>query len=182
MPLFLSLFFSLTTLFIGPFLNLNLISILLFSASLSFSDFIRAKILTGFSWNLWAYSFSWSSEILQILNKIGLFTFNLILITMFTIPAVLFFGSTLSKKTFPILFVAIIFLIFYVFGSHTINQNKIFLDKFNDKFNVKVISPNFDLEYGLEIEDVENRLIKLIRYSEPNDKIKTLFYLARGCF
>ncbi len=181
-PLFLSLFFSLTTLFIGPFLNLNLISILLFSASLSFSDFIRAKILTGFPWNLWAYSFSWSSEILQILNKVGLFAFNLILITMFTIPAVLFFGSTLSKKTFPILFVAIIFLIFYVFGSHTINQNKIFLDKFNDKFNVKVISPNFDLEYGLEIEDVENRLIKLIRYSEPNDKIKTLFIWPEGVF
>ena len=47
-PLFLSLFFSLGILSIGPFLSPNLSSIFLFSGLLSFSDFIRAKILTGF--------------------------------------------------------------------------------------------------------------------------------------
>ena len=72
-PLFLSLYFSLTVLILGPLLNLNLSSILILSGGLSISDFIRAKILGGFPWNLWGYSFSWSIEILQILNKIGLF-------------------------------------------------------------------------------------------------------------
>ena len=47
-PLFLSLFFSIFILVIGPLLKLNLPSILLFSAFLSFSDYLRAKILTGF--------------------------------------------------------------------------------------------------------------------------------------
>ncbi len=60
-PLFLSLFFSIVTLIIGPFLSLNLKSIFLLSGSLSFSDYLRAKLLSGFPWNLWAYSFSWST-------------------------------------------------------------------------------------------------------------------------
>ena len=90
-PLFLSLFFSITTLIIGPFLNLNFQSILLFSGGLAFADFLRAKILSGFPWNLWAYSLSWATEFLQILNKIGLFAFNTLIITLFMLPAFLFF-------------------------------------------------------------------------------------------
>ena len=89
-PLFLSIFFSFAILIVGPLLNFNLSSILLFSGSLAFSDYLRAKILTGFPWNLWAYSFSWATEILQILNKIGFFTFNLIAITIFMLPAAFF--------------------------------------------------------------------------------------------
>ena len=54
-PLFLSLFFSITTVLIGPLLNLNIQSVLLFSASLAFSDYIRNFIFTGFPWNFWAY-------------------------------------------------------------------------------------------------------------------------------
>ena len=52
-PLFLSLFFSIITLLIGPFLKLNFLSILIFSGGLAFSDYLRAKILTGFPWNVW---------------------------------------------------------------------------------------------------------------------------------
>ena len=39
----------------------------------------------------WAYSFSWAVEIIQILNVIGLFAFNLIIITLFTLPGGLIF-------------------------------------------------------------------------------------------
>ena len=44
--------------------------------------------------------------------------------------------------------------LFYIYGDHTLNQNKKFLEKI-DKDNVKVISPNFELEYGLSLNDVE---------------------------
>ena len=53
-PLFLSLFFALTTLFVGPHLKFDFPSLLIFSAALSLSDYVRGKILTGFPWNLWA--------------------------------------------------------------------------------------------------------------------------------
>ena len=97
-PLFLGIFVGLVTLIAGPFLNYNFSSILIFSGSLAFSDFLRSKLFTGFPWNLWAYSISWSQEILQILNLIGLFSFNLIVITIFILPSILFYKFNPLKK------------------------------------------------------------------------------------
>ena len=96
-PLFLSLFTGLTTLIAGQFLSYNFSSLLLFSVSFALSDYIRGKILTGFPWNLWGYSWSWLTEVLQILNFLGLYAFNLIAITIFTVPAVLFFIMSITK-------------------------------------------------------------------------------------
>ena len=70
-PLFLSIFFSISILIIGPYLKYNFTSIFLFSGTLALADFVRAKILTGFPWNIWSYSFSWSTEIIQIVNKLA---------------------------------------------------------------------------------------------------------------
>ena len=71
-PLFLGTFFGLATLVSGYFIKNNIHSILIFCSSFALMDFLRSKILTGFPWNLWAYSWSWFPEILQILNPIGL--------------------------------------------------------------------------------------------------------------
>ena len=38
------------------------------------------------------------------------------------------------------------------------------------------------MEYGLSLNDVEKRLKKLIRYSEPDKKINTLFIWPEGVF
>ena len=179
-PLFLSIFFGLVTFIIGPFLSLNLSSILLFSGAFAFSDFIRAKIFTGFPWNLWAYSFSWATEVIQILNLIGLFAFNLIIITLFTIPVVLFFNLNNIKKIFSLFLTALTFVFLYIYGSYSINHNNLNLASKNEKFNIKVVSPNFDLEYSLSISEIESRLKKLVKYSEPNKNLKTLFIWPEG--
>ena len=88
-PLFLSLFMAIPILLIGPNLRLNFASLISFSGSLAFSDYLRAKLLTGFPWNIWAYSTSWIIEIIQILNFIGLYAYNLIIITLFTLPIII---------------------------------------------------------------------------------------------
>ncbi len=181
-PLFLSLFVGCVTLLIGPLLNYNFSSILIFSGALAFSDFLRAKLFTGFPWNLWVYSVSWSTEILQILNLIGLFAFNLIVITIFILPSIIFFKFQPAKKVFILLFTAMLIAILYIYGSFEINNNKNFLKTVDKKINVKVISPNFKLEYGLSINQIEKKLIKLIRYSEPDDTKKTLFIWPEGVF
>lgn len=181
-PLFLSLFFSLTILLTGPLLKQNLSSIFLFSGSLAFSDFLRSKILTGFPWNLWVYSFSSSIEILQILNKLGLFAFNLIIISMFMMPSIIFFKIKLSQKLSVIFLIPVVLFIFYIYGSYSINENKKKLISVKEKFNVKVISPNFELKYGLSKDEIKNRLIKLIRFSEPLQNQKTLFIWPEGVF
>ena len=181
-PLFLSLYVGFVTLLIGPHLNYNLSSIFIFSGAIAFSDFLRAKLFTGFPWNLWAYSISWSSEILQILNLLGLFAFNLIVVTIFSIPAILFYRFSLAKKTFIIFLTAILVLGLYIYGSYQINKNKIYLKTIQEKINVKIISPNFEIKYNLDLDHIEKKLKKLIRYSEPSDDKKTLFIWPEGVF
>ncbi len=181
-PLFLSLFMAITILLVGPYLRIDFPSIIIFSGSLAFSDYLRAKILTGFPWNLWAYSTSWLNEILQILNILGLYSYNLFIITFFTLPIILFFRINAFKKFFYSIIIISVILSLFIFGSYEINKNKEVLGIENNKIFVKIISPNFDLEYGLTEKQIEERFKKLIRYSEPDKDKKTLFIWPEGVF
>ena len=176
-PLFLCLFTGFTTLIVGPFLSLNFSSLLLFSGALSLSDYIRGKILTGFPWNLWAYSWSWLTEILQILNLVGLFAFNLLVITIFTIPAAVFFKSSMNKKVLIFSFSFLFIFLTYIYGTISINKNKALLNYINDnnKTYIKVVSPSFDLEYHSSLVVLEKKLEKLIKFSNPDKEKATLF-------
>ena len=181
-PLILSLFISFVTLLVGPFLNMNLASVFLFSGSLAFSDYLRAKILSGFPWNLWAYSFSSFTEILQILNNVGLFAFNLFSITIFMLPAVIFTNLSLLKKFIVIVLIPTLLFFSYIYGNYSINQNKKDLSLVKEKYFIKIISPNFDLKYNLDKSEIEMRLEKLIKYSEPDQNLSTLFVWPEGVF
>ena len=156
-PLFLSLFIALPVLLIGPYLNFNFSSLLLFSGILAFSDYLRAQIFTGFPWNLWAYSTVWMNEIIQVVNLIGLYSYNLVLITIFTLPAIIFFRVSTTKKIINSILISFIILSLFIFGNYEINKNKIKLSEVNDKVFVKIVSPNFDLKYGLTEEQIEER-------------------------
>ena len=180
-PLFLSLFVGLITFLIGPYLKLNFVSLLIFSASLSFSDYLRAHLFTGFPWNLWAYSTTSMIEILQIINLIGLYSYNLLVITIFTFPVIFLFKISKIKKIIITIFILIIIFSIYIYGNYKINKN---IDTVNnsEKTYVKIISPNFDLKYGLSIKEIEERFQKLIRYSDPDKDKKTLFIWPEGVF
>ena len=181
-PLFLSLFMALIILFVGPYLKFNFGSIFLLSGSIAISDYLRAKLLTGFPWNLWAYSTAWAHEVLQILNVIGLYAYNLILITIFILPAILFFKvSFFQKFFFFFLSFSSIFGLF-IFGDYEINKNEKQLKETSQKMFVKIISPNFELEYGLSEEEIFDRLRKLIKFSDPDKSKKTLFIWPEGVF
>ena len=95
-PLFLSLFFSLPIIFVGNFIEKNISSIFLISLIFSLSDFLRGNILTGFPWNIWAYSFSWSPESIQILSIVGTYSYNLLVIIFFS--SHLFYFLKISKN------------------------------------------------------------------------------------
>ncbi len=181
-PLFLSLFIALTILIVGPYLKYNFSSILLFSASIALSDYLRAKLLTGFPWNLWAYSTSWASEVLQFLNIVGLHSYNLFVITFFTLPLIFFFQINITKKIIYFILIMSSLLCLHIHGNYVINKNEKLLEQIDEKFFVKIISPNFNLEYGLGKTDIEDRFKKLIRYSNPEKNKKTLFIWPEGVF
>ena len=121
-PLVLGLFFGIATLACGSLLKLDFKSILIFSSTFAFIDYLRSIIFTGFPWNLWAYSWSWFTEILQILNPIGLQAFNLIIITFFLIPSVIFFDKKFKKISCIFVFF-FIFFSNYIYGNYVINKN-----------------------------------------------------------
>ena len=183
-PSFLGLFFGIATLISGPFIKNNFISILLFCSAFSFLDYVRSKILTGFPWNLWGYSWSWFTEVLQLVNPIGLFAFNLLSITIFCTPLLAIFKK---KHNLTILLILVVlFFSNYIYGSLEINKNENInsysqLTKENS-INIKIIAPNFDLKYNLSDEDLQNQLDKLIKYSEPNADKQMVFIWPEGIF
>ncbi len=181
-PLSLGLFYGLATLVCGKYLKYDLSSILLFCATISFVDYLRAKIFTGFPWNLWAYSWSWFNEIIQILNPIGLFALNLLAVTIFCIPSI-FFIKKFKYKSSIIVLSFLIFFANYLYGNYVINSNEIksLKNLEEDRFiYVKIISPNFELKYNISEEETNDRIKKLIRYSNIEKNKKTLFVWPEG--
>ncbi len=172
-PLFLSLFFSLPIIFIGHLIDLKISSIILISLVFSISDFLRSFLLTGFPWNLWSYSFSWSQESLQILSYIGIFSFNLLLITLFFLPATLFFKG--KFKYFFIVFFLILTFANYFYGSYKINSE--FKNYDEKKINFKIVSAGTKLS---EFKDSSLVLKKLIMLSEPDKDQETIFVWPEG--
>ena len=183
-PLFLGIFFGVGNLIVGPFLKNNFTSILLFSSSLAFADYLRAKIFSGFPWNIWAYTWSWKPEMLQSLFHLGFFSFNLFCIIIYCSPLLLIF----KKKINSILFFLLGFIFFgnYIYGASIIKKNDenivLIKKESNNSIYTKIISPNFDLKYNLINTDLSENLIKLIRYSQPVKNKKTLFIWPEGVF
>ena len=98
-PLFLGLFYALATFTLSFFdLNKNYSTILIFAIIFSLFEFTRGIVLGGFPWNLIAYSWSEYTSFLQVLSLIGTYSFNLLSITLFLVPTVIFFDKNLSSK------------------------------------------------------------------------------------
>ena len=178
-PLFLSLFFGLATLIVGPFANKNIFFILFFSLIFCIFEFVRGNILTGFPWNLISYTWSWSIESIQVLSLIGSYSLSLISLTFFCIPF-LFFQKKILKKN--IIFSLVFLIIFggnYLYGLQKINKTS--NNTLDEDIVLKIISPNFSLEeYNLNPEVVQ--LKRLIKISDPEKDKKTLFIWPEGIF
>ncbi len=177
-PLFLSLFFGLAVLAVGNLCDKKIYFVLLFSLSFSILEFLRGNLLTGFPWNLISYTWSWSIEIIQILSLIGSYSLSLISITIFSIPF-LFFQKKINNKN--IVFLSIFLIIFignYSYGVFKKNNNNY---KFNEKFSVKIISPNFTLSDYNKSSEI-SQLKRLIQISDPEKNKSTLFIWPEGIF
>ena len=122
-PFLLSFLYGLFS-FLLKFLNLkmNFSSILIFSLLLSIIEYLRGNIFGGFPWNLISFSMVNFTSSLQILNLIGTYSFNLIVITIYCLPIIIIFKFNRLKKIIIFLSVILILVINYFYGNNRIEQ------------------------------------------------------------
>jgi apolipoprotein N-acyltransferase len=141
-------------------------------------EFVRGSILTGFPWNLIAYSFSNQLEFLSITSIIGSYGFNLFCISLFTSPAVFVLKNKKLDAGVCILFLIAVIL-FFIHGS--LNKEK--FDKIALKdygFNIRVVSSNISLDRFYKNINTSSVIKDLINISDPKDDEKTIFVWPEG--
>ncbi len=178
-PGFLALFYALISyLFVILKPKKILSSFFLFSLIFGIVEFLRGSILTGFPWNLIAYSFSNQIEILNITSIIGTYSFNLFCISLFTSPSIFILRE--NKKDISICVVFFITAIsFYVLGS----QN---LEKFNNQqltkldYKLRILSSNISIDRFYNNIDPVTAIEELIEISSTKKNEKIIFIWPEG--
>ncbi len=179
LPAFLALFYGLASfLFLILKPKKNLSSFFLFSLIFGTIEFIRGTIMTGFPWNLIAYSFSNYIEILSITSIIGTYSFNLFCISLFASTSFLILRDNKKEIIVCILFL-IITLSFYFFGSQRLEKfNNIKANKLD--YKLRVISSNVSIDRFYNDTDPISVINDLIKISSPQKNEKTIFIWPEG--
>ncbi len=179
LPAFLAIFYGLITYLFSVFYSKKVVnSFFIFSILFGTIEFIRGSILTGFPWNLIAFSFSENTYFIQILSVIGTYSFNLICISIFSVPAVFILRKT-KKEIVVCFFFIIISVSFLIFGNVKNNQFNS-LDNVKNSFIIRAISPNISLDRFYSEQDELKIINELIALSEPEKKIPTVFLWPEG--
>ena len=178
-PAFLALFYGLISFLFLVYKPKKIISsFFFFSIIYGLVEFIRGSILTGFPWNLIAYSFSNHLEILKITSIIGTYGFNLFCISLFISPA-LFILRENRTDIWICIFFLLSTVIFYLYGSQS---QKIFNEtkKNSIDYKVRVVSSNIKLDRFYYNINPITAIEELIEISKPDKNKKIIFVWPEG--
>ena len=178
-PSFLAIFYGSMTCLFSIFYSKNVVgSFFVFSILFGTIEFIRGSILTGFPWNLIAFSFSNSVYFIQILSVIGTYSFNLFCISLFTVPAIFILRN--SRKEIMICFFFILVSVgFLIFGNIKYNNFKS-LENVKNSYTIRAISPNISLDRFYSKKEELKIINELIYLSSLEKKEPTIFLWPEG--
>jgi len=179
-PLFLGIFYGFVTLICSFFyLKKNFSTVLIFATIFSLIEFIRGFVLGGFPWNMIAYSWVNYLNSIQILSLIGTYSFNLISITIFSLPFLIFFKKEIKIKILVILLLLFILICNGFYGHIKIKNDKKLYLKLKD-FKIKVISPKISINRFFQADNEAIIIEELIELSNPNALQNTIFVFPEG--
>ncbi|MDB0072446.1 apolipoprotein N-acyltransferase, partial [Candidatus Pelagibacter sp.] len=113
-----------------------------------------------------------------ILSVIGTYSFNLICISLFTVPAIFILRKT-RKEIIVCFFFIIISVGFLIFGNLKYNQFNNLADIKNN-FTIRAVSPNISLDRFYSGQDELKIIQELITLSSPEKKEPTIFLWPEG--
>ena len=178
-PSFLAVFYGLVSFIFLIYKPKKILSSLLFfSLIFGIIEFIRGSILTGFPWNLIAYSFSNQIEFISIISIIGTYGFNLFCILLFTCPAI-FLLKEKNKDIGMNIIILLSVILILVYGSFYKNKYNSLANKTLD-YKLRIIGSNVELNRFYQNVDSISIIEELIKISKPNLNDKTIFVWPEG--
>ena len=163
LPIILGTFYGLMQLCNAIFWSLNISRIFFFSTSWSLFEILRSTILTGFPWNLIAYSWSWSISFMQSLSLFGVF--GLGIVTIFCSAGIFSFSIKKINMVLSIFSISILVFLYFFGHNRVLNYEDVYLN--DDK--IRLVSTNFNQEEKWSEEAFEKMI------SLGSNKIPTIF-------
>jgi len=179
LPASLAIFYGFITYLFSIFYSKNVVSsFFIFSTLFGTIEFIRSSIFTGFPWNLISFSFSNSIYFIQILSIIGTYSFNLICISLFIVPALFILRKSRTEiiVCFSFILLSAVFLIFGNIRSNNFNS----LESVKNPYTIKAISSNISLDRFYSKQDELKIINELIDLSAPTKIKPTIFLWPEG--
>ncbi|MEP3233807.1 MAG: apolipoprotein N-acyltransferase [Hyphomicrobiales bacterium] len=172
LPLLLALFFGLATAFARIFWQDGWGRVIILAASLSFFEWLRGTILTGFPWNTLGYILAPNDVMMQAISLVGIYVYGFLAVLIFATPVLIFDPPDERPNSNKTFFFAISTLLVTLigFGGLRLSEAK---DEFVTDVQLRIIQPNipqkdkFKPEKAKEI--VERYLDMSARSTRPGD-------------
>lgn len=139
--------------------------VILYSVLWTVFEILRAKLFTGFPWNLLGYAWSFSDSILQITSIGGIWLLSYISILIFTIPSIVFVlnkeNKVININYKPLFIVSFFIVIIFVWGNIRLNSTN---TEYVDDIKVRIVQGNidqsnkFDANHRVQILDKYKKL------------------------